>query len=110
MQGVIAFAAALALGGCAAHPAPSTGSPLSANTLAPGAGAVGAKSNNQYRGYNQVVRDGQTYYCEVTPVTGSLFGHEICFTQAQLDAQREKVQRLQDDVRQAAPTRARPTN
>jgi len=73
--------------GSIAKPAPVAGV---ANT-----GAAAAPATPPSRpGYKTKTRKGETVYCRTVQPTGSLFPTEFCFTQAELDQQKQEVERI----------------
>jgi len=102
---------AVALAGCASEQPKSAAVPPSTVTAEPGAGNASAKAERTaLRGYEKVVRNGQTYYCHKTGVTGSLFEQETCLTQAQIDQRAQDVQRLEQDIRHDDVVKGRQAN
>lgn len=72
----------------------------SAAVPGPGAGvassgpAAAQVTTAAHPGYKTKIRKGETVYCKTVQPTGSLFPSEFCFTQAELDRQKQQKERL----------------
>ena len=93
-QQFVGFAAALALGACAATgPTPSNPAPPASVGAPPTASSGDAAAKNSpkaYGNYVRVVRAGQTLYCQKDADTSTRMVHETCLTQAQAQAQTQE--------------------
>jgi len=80
-------------GGAQAVPG-ATPSPAPAAAIASSGDAAAPAASAEHPGYKTKKRKGETVYCKTVQPTGSLFPTEFCFTQAELDRQKQQAERM----------------
>ena len=103
-------AAVLLAAGCASQPTQPEKAATAASATAPTAGAVSspaaktstqaATSSSDSSGqFKKVVRDGQTFYCDRNPRTGSRMSKPYCLNEDQYAAWKEQNDAMKEDIR-----------
>jgi hypothetical protein len=104
---LLACAAPLALGACAATGAAGSHATVPATVSAP-AGVAAAPDNSPkaYGNYLRAVRNGQTMYCQKDSDTATRMVQETCLTPAQAQAQQENARNFMQGAQGIANTPA----
>ncbi len=104
---LLAFAAPLALGACAATGAAGSHATGPTNLSAPASVAPASdNSPKAYGNFMRVVRNGQTLYCQKDSDTASRMVQETCLTEAEAKAQQENAHNFMQGAQGIANTPA----